>query len=239
MSVVAVGFIPAAPLLIPALAGADTDRDAQLRACVRSVVADIAHATDAVPGATLLVVGTADEVSTYTGTWDFTRIGLPMRGTGQGTLPTSLGIGAWFLDACEYAGPREYVGVAERTPPSACAALGQSLAQGRDIGVLVVGDGSARHDEKAPGWLDPRAEGFDAAATAALASGDPGNVIALDADLARDLLAVGRAPWQVAAGAAQGGTWNAGVAFEAAPYGVGYIVATWLPHLDSNQEPLD
>ena len=82
MSVVAIGFIPAAPLLIPALAGDDTERDAELRACALDVVALVARATGAVPGATLLVVGTADEVSTYAGTWDFTRVGLPIRGTG-------------------------------------------------------------------------------------------------------------------------------------------------------------
>lgn len=229
MSVLAIGFIPAAPLLIPALAGNDTERDAALRACVRDAVAAVVGVTETVPDATLVVIGTTDEVSTYTGTWDFTRVGLAVRGSGQGTLPTPLGIGAWFLDACGYAGPREFVGVGERTPPSACAALGQSLAQGRDIGVLVVGDGSARRDEKAPGWLDPRAEGFDESAAAALASGDPGTVLALDADLARDLLAVGRAPWQVAAGAAQGQDWRAQVDFAAAPYGVGYLAAHWTP----------
>ena len=228
MTVLAIGFIPAAPLLIPALAGADTGRDHELRSCVRSTVAAVVAAAQSCSDPTVVVVGLADEASTYDGTWDFAPLGLAIRGPGTGRLPTPLGIGAWFLDEAAYTGQREYVGVPDRAPAAVCAALGASLAQSRDVALLVVGDGSARRDEKAPGWLDPRAAEFDAAVIRALAAGQPEEVLALDPDIARDLLAAGRAPWQAAAGAARGSAWVTKVLWDDAPYGVGYVVATWL-----------
>ena len=234
MSLICAAFIPAAPLLVPALAGSDVGRDAGLRDAVRAVVADVAGSVQHGASA-LVVIGPAPETSAYAGTWDFSRLGLQLRGAGPGTLPVPLGIAAWFLDEVggDEAGalPREYVGVSDRAPAAACATLGRSLVEGRDIALLVVGDGSARRDEKAPGYLDPRAADFDARAAAALASGDPEALLSLEPELAREILAAGRAPWQVAAGAAREDTppggWSAEVLLEEAPYGVGYLVARW------------
>jgi hypothetical protein len=94
-----------------------------------------------------------------------------------------------------------------------------------------MGDGSACHGPKSPGYDDPRAATFDADVTAALASCDTETLLALDIGLATDLLAAGRAPWQVLAGAvdASGGDWTGSVTYADAPYGVQYTVATWLP----------
>ena len=39
----------------------------------------------------------------------------------------------------------------------------------------------------------------------------------------------GRAAGQLLAGAAGGQQWQGDVSYDAAPYGVGYLVATWLP----------
>ncbi len=66
-------------------------------------------------------------------------------------------------------------------------------------GLLVMGDGSARRTEKAPGWLDERAAGFDAAASAALAAGDPA-LLARGAicELGAQLLAAGAPAWRAA-----------------------------------------
>jgi hypothetical protein len=50
---------------------------------------------------------------------------------------------------------------------------------------------------------------------------------ALDPEQARELLVVGRAPWQVLAGAAQGAGLEGELLYDAAPYGVGYFVAAW------------
>ena len=95
--------------------------------------------------------------------------------------------------------------------------------------MLVVGDGSACRSVKAPGYLDTRAEPFDAATAAALAAADPRALLALDPALARELQAAGRAPWQVLAGAAGEDRLTGELALSDAPYGVAYHVASWQP----------
>jgi aromatic ring-opening dioxygenase LigB subunit len=108
-----------------------------------------------------------------------------------------------------------------------CAALGRELAGSADrVAMVVLGDGSARHTEKAPGYLDVRAAGFDEAVAAAFATGDVDALLGLDAGLARDLMVAGRAPWQVLAGAAAGRSWTMTSSMEI-PYGVAYHVAAW------------
>lgn len=116
-------------------------------------------------------------------------------------------------------------------PAAECRALGEQLARHLEPGtaVLVVGDGAATHTEKAPGHLDGRAGPFDADVSKALAAGDPAALLALDAALATELHAVGRAPWQVMAGlaAATASRWDGEVLYSDAPYGVAYHVASW------------
>ena len=100
-----------------------------------------------------------------------------------------------------------------------------------DTALLVLGDGSARRSEKAPGYLDERAEGFDAGIAAALASGDPARLAALDAALGGHLLAAGVDAWHRTAVRLEGGgsgAFHAEVTYDDAPFGVGYFVATWL-----------
>ncbi|WP_258575177.1 class III extradiol ring-cleavage dioxygenase family protein [Streptomyces shenzhenensis] len=50
---------------------------------------------------------------------------------------------------------------------------------------------------------------------------------ALDADLAHQLKAAGRAPWQVLAGAAEDTDLVGALLYDDAPYGVCYLVAAW------------
>ena len=76
--------------------------------------------------------------------------------------------------------------------------------------------------------LHPRAEVFDGAVADALANADAETLAALDPDLATELGAAGRAPWQVLA-AATPGDWRGELHYSAAPYGVGYFVASWSP----------
>jgi len=112
-------------------------------------------------------------------------------------------------------------------------APGRSDAQPAALGappataLLVIGDGAATHTEKAPGYLDERAGPFDDAVAAALAAADPAALAALDPALAADLWAVGRAPWQVLAGATRDGTWEGELLHSSRPFGVGYHVAVW------------
>ncbi|MFG3498157.1 class III extradiol dioxygenase subunit B-like domain-containing protein [Streptomyces sp. NPDC047928] len=146
-------------------------------------------------------------------------------------LPASLAVGAWLLGRARWAGaPVEGLAVDERLAPDRCAETGRELAaRAPRVALLVMGDGSACRTVKAPGYLDERAAGFDARAARSLGSADVAALAAIDADLAYELKAAGRAPWQVLAGAgeAAGESLEGRLYYEDAPYGVGYTVATW------------
>ncbi|MDQ1648403.1 MAG: hypothetical protein QOG60_460 [Frankiaceae bacterium] len=144
------------------------------------------------------------------------------------TLPPALTVGAWLLQQTGWTGRRTALGVPETLTSAEASQLGHDLAATEDrVAVLCLGDASARRSEKAPGWLDDRAAGFDSQVAAALADADLEALAGLDAGLARELLAAGRASWQVLAGAAAGTSWDASLLYDAAPFGVGYLVAEW------------
>jgi hypothetical protein len=187
---------------------------------------------------TIVVIGSAPATRPVAAgeTGSLSAYGVPLcvaldgRSQERPTLPLSLTIGAWLLTRSGYGGPVAGHTVAAGEPVDACAGLGAELgAQRARVGLLVMGDGSARRSTAAPGYLDERAAGFDAAAAAALRSADPDALLAVDAGLADELLAAGRAPWHVLAGAAAaaGGDWSGELLHDDAPYGVGYLVATW------------
>lgn len=110
-------------------------------------------------------------------------------------------------------------------------ALADELAGPEPIGLLVLGDGSNRHTERAPARPDDRAGPFDERVRDALAAGDPTALLGLDAGLADELNAVGRVAWQIMAGAAQtvGEPWRARLLYSDQPFGVAYHVAVWDP----------
>ena len=105
-------------------------------------------------------------------------------------------VGAWLLDEAGHAGAR--LGVGPGDLPGALAGLPGP------VGVLAMGDGSARRTLKAPGYLDPAAEPFDAAVAAALAAGDAAALAGLDPAEGERLLAAGVPTWR-AVGAALAG----------------------------------
>ncbi|HEX4723667.1 MAG TPA: hypothetical protein VH333_14195 [Pseudonocardiaceae bacterium] len=111
------------------------------------------------------------------------------------------------------------------------ADLAMALAGESPVGLLVLGDGANRHTDRAPARPDDRAGDFDQRARAALAAADPAGLLALDADLATELGAMGRAAWQVLAGVALavGGPWTGELSYSDAPFGVAYHVAVWEP----------
>jgi hypothetical protein len=146
-------------------------------------------------------------------------------------LPPGPGIGAYLLDQAGYHGKRLIWSVSADEPVAGCRKLGADLA-GRDTrtGLLVIGDGSARRGPRAPGHFDERAAAFDAAAQRAVRVGDTRALLDLDPGLARDLMATGRAAWQVLAGALEGGTsLSVEVPYAGDPFGVAYLVATLRP----------
>lgn len=95
-----------------------------------------------------------------------------------------------------------------------------------DDPVLVLANGSARRGEKAPGHLDERSFGFDAAIEAALAQGDPAALRALDVDLGSTLLATGTCALQTL-GHVVDRQVRPTMFYAADPFGVRYWVVTW------------
>jgi uncharacterized protein (TIGR03382 family) len=192
----------------------------------------------------IILVGGGDRTDTYASSAiaSFAGYGLPLAlrldggdtstGGPAATLPLSLAVGAWLLRDRPDRPTRVAQSVAADATPVECAALGASLASGSSrSGLLIMGDGSACHGPKSPGYDDPRATPFDASVTSALTTCDTSALLALDVGAATELLVAGRAAWQVMAGAidASGGEWTGSVTYADAPYGVHYTVATWRP----------
>ncbi len=122
---------------------------------------------------------------------------------------------------------------------AACDAAVAGLLAERPDEIVVVGadpEGgnypAAAGASMQPYGVDLRVGGPEGELPLALSSGDVAALVALDPTLASALMVEGRAAWQVLAGAAEPASGptpviDARVIFDRAPYGVGYVVATW------------
>ncbi|MFI6832881.1 class III extradiol dioxygenase subunit B-like domain-containing protein [Kribbella sp. NPDC050241] len=227
MPVVAAAVCPHPPVIVPELAfGAAPELDSLRAACLAAI--DVLAEADA-----LVIVGsgpvTGRRYDASAG-GSFAAYGAPQVrvGDGEAVLPLSLLVGAWLVGQSKAAGVRRTsISVADDSP-EVCLALGREIAESNDrIGLLVMGDGSARRSDHAPVHLHPRAEIFDATVAKALRTVDLDVLAALDPDLATVLQAAGRAPWQVLAGALTQTALTGNLTYDAAPYGVGYFVASF------------
>jgi hypothetical protein len=220
-------------VLVPELAaGAAHELDDLRTACDAAVAALLAARPEF-----LVVLGSGPACTEYSHPFraSFAGFGIPDEfpaGSGEPggpPLPLSLAMGVWLLRRATGSTAATLVAqtIAAGAPVGTCVEVGERYArQPAPVGLLVMGDGSARRSEKAPGYLDPRAEQFDAAVTKALAGVDASALLALDPGLAAELMVAGRAPWQVLAAAAHPGL-SGEVLYDAAPYGVNYTVAVW------------
>ena len=222
----AVAFCPQAPVLVPDLAqGAAAELD-DVRAACRAAIGRLAA-----PGRQLVVLGggARDAFHGPTSRGSFAGFGLDLEvplgsdGPGPTELPPSLTVAAWLL--------RDALG------PD-CGAVAYEIADpfttdgdwgehGDDLGVLVMGDGSARRSLKAPGYLDDRAEDFDRGLAVALAGGAGGSLHLWEAGLAHDLLASCAGAYELVSWSLEPFLYDAELLHESAPYGVGYFVASW------------
>ncbi len=149
-------------------------------------------------------------------------------------LPLSLLMGVWLVSTAlgDTAARVRLWSVDAAADAQTCADVGGRLAAdvAGPTALLVMADGSACRGEKSPGYLDDRAEEFDADVAAAVVAANPEPLLAIDPDLADRLRCGGRAAWQVLAGvlAATGGreAWRGEAHYADAPYGVGYLVAS-------------
>ncbi|MFH8407335.1 class III extradiol dioxygenase subunit B-like domain-containing protein [Streptomyces sp. NPDC018019] len=233
---VAAAVCPCPPVLVPEVAsGAAPELDG-LRAAALDAVGVLAAARPD----RLVVVGPAEQAGrgphAQGAVGSFRGFGVALDVTlgaaetpPERPLPPSLSVGAWLLARTDWAdAPVEGLGVGEPLPGDRCAQVGREIAASAErVALLVMGDGSACRTVKAPGYFDERAEGFDAVVARALEAADTEALAGLDAELASELKASGRACWQVLAGAAEGAGLRGELLREEAPYGVGYFVAAW------------
>ncbi|WP_392673045.1 class III extradiol dioxygenase subunit B-like domain-containing protein [Streptomyces sp. LN785] len=236
---VAAAVCPCPPLLVPEVAaGAAPELRAARTACIDALGVLAAARPDL-----LVVIGPADPEGRgphpegAPGSFRGFGVDIDVRlglGGGLGAadgrpLPQSLAVAAWLLTRANWAdAPVEGLGVGETLEAERCTDAGRELAaRARRVALLVMGDGSACRTLKAPGYLDERAVSFDTEVAQALGAADLAVLSTLDESLAYELKAAGRAPWQVLAGAAEGAGLSGRLLYEDAPYGVGYMVATW------------
>lgn len=213
MPVVAVAVCPHPPMLVPQIAsGAGSDLADLRRACDEAVTALLDARPDRVVVlGTGVLVGDRDE----SGGGSFAPYGVDLHVGGAGSdLPLSLGVGAWLLDRAGWTGPRTY-------------STGTPDAGGR-VAVLVMADGSAKRSTSAPGFLDERAEAYDAQIATALATGDAATLAGLDLALGDELWAAGTPALRALGGMTKGADIVARLRVDVAPFGVGYWVADWV-----------
>lgn len=223
-----VAICPPAPLLARELTGLDPVIPELRQACAVAARQLVESGPEVIA-----VVGPGRRTALWpaNGRLDLGAFGPALRTQGEPrgpALPLSLGLGARLLDEGGYTGSRLLQSVHPGEPAAACLRLGAALHDRSDrVGLLVMADGSACRSLRAPGHLDPRAAGFDAAIEEAVRGGDLGPLRAMDAGLAAELLAASRPAWQVLAGAMPGRAPGGEIHYKDDPFGVFYLVA-WL-----------
>jgi hypothetical protein len=225
-------FCPHPPVLVPEVAGSAAPELDDLRAACRAAIIEANTA-----GAQLVLLGSAPSSLLHSplargslagfGVPGELHLGAPTCG-GALELSLSLTVGAWLVrDAL---GPRSgAIGVSVGPDFAASRAVVElmTLAESRDVVLLVLGDGSARRSTGAPGYLDDRAAGFDADIADLLATGDADGLEVVDAELGAEMLSAGVPAWRAAGSLLAGARYEAALTYNAAPYGVGYFVASW------------
>jgi hypothetical protein len=197
--------VPMTPLLLVGESGL-ADPLADLRKIAVETVADLADGLDSL--SVLVPTGIVGAPA------DYRR---PSGRPGSGSLGAQ--VAAELLAAAEVAVPTEVVLIAEPVsgPPLTCI---------EGHGLLVLGDGTARRSQAAPGHIDDRSFAFDDLLADALASGDGRALAGLDQELAAELMVTGRHTF-TALGRAIPEADGAELRYRDDPFGMSYFVALW------------
>lgn len=200
---------PSPPMLLPEYVGLQDPAGPLRERCVGAIRSAL-ESSPAVPDVVVLVTGREPSPRTS-------------------RAPLGVRVGEHLLALAGWAGPVEHVVVPFDAPADVVERAGGALADRADrVLLLVVADGSARRSEKAPGHLDERAFGVDEQILAALRDTDPQGLLSVDASLAAEVMATGRAALQVVAHAVRSATGlDGGLLWSDDPYGVLYAVALW------------
>jgi hypothetical protein len=217
--IISVAVCPHPPLLIPTIAAGAAFETDDLRAACDAAVARMLAAQPR----QVIVIG-ADGEGQPRGLRGFAP---GVEGLPDAELSLALTLGCWLLDRARATQERRLIGVRPDGTPTT-----PWPATDAPTGLLVMADGTARRSLKGPGYLDERAEPFDATITEALKKADGETLANLDADVAHELLVGGlgafKALANLAGAAGADDRWQGDVLYDAAPYGVQYTVATWL-----------
>ena len=238
---VAGAVCPHPPLLIPAALGASAiDPPAELRKVAGAADDAVGRLVAARPDLIAVVGGgPADREFGAEAAGGLHGYGVTVTvGAGEPVLPLSLTVGRWLLERAGVLGVGGVLGgtaaavlfqaVAWRASRGDCVKLGMVLAERAPrVALLAMGDACARPARETPGALDPVAQEYDEEIAEALAAADARWLARLDPALDDELAVVGRAAWQVLAGAARGSRLDGRLLCMTAPYGVTYLVASW------------
>jgi hypothetical protein len=147
--------------------------------------------------------------------------------------PQGRRVGEWLVEEATSARPREGAGVSRLRRQGALAPQppegGAPHPPDSGPGVLAVGNGSACRSEKAPGYLDERAAGFDADLARALTAPDPTALAGIDPTISAELLAA--TDGLRALGDVLTPDHVTTVDYDDDPYGVQYWVVRWAARL--------
>jgi hypothetical protein len=207
--IVSAALCPAAPLMAAELTGDDPDA-----AAVRTAALDAVSWLVASGVGVVAVVGTGDETREWpaTGRPNLTPYGGPPL-TDAPPVPLAVGLGGRLLDRAGFDGDRLMWTVCASAPPPLPDAAG----------LLVLADGSAHRNLKTSTDLATRAEAFDAAVARSIVDGDLSALATLDPTG----LMVPGFPALRFLSTALPTVASSSLRYCAAPFGVGYFVATF------------
>jgi len=230
--IVAAAFCPQPPLLHPEL-GSPGDANV---AALRSACKDALYRILGPRAQGVLVLGAANDASSADTVYrrgdagELSGDGVAVRQRFDGPpaqdgarLPLAHTLAAWLLDEAGFTGPRLGLVAGARSPK-----LGSAVADGRGWALLVMGDGSARRTERSPGWYDAEAVAFDDTVVGALSGGDGDVLLDVDQAIAHRVLAAGVVAWHEAGTILQGRAMTPRLHYADAPFGVFYVVASWV-----------
>jgi hypothetical protein len=245
----AVVVCPHPPLLLRELCGAQ-DAVPDLRAACAEGLAGALAGPPGSGAPTVVVVGGAGTAGSWDPalpdrTSDFGMTGPRTASSPVPELPLSLTVGRRLVREAGWDGPLHLRSVSWDADGDEVAATGRDLvalslvpdAERTDVAtagvarvvLVVMADGGARRGDKAPGYLDERAFGFDTAIEEALRTGDAATLRDLDRGLSRQLMVCGRPAYAVLGSTVcQTGLQARGeLLYSDDPYGVQYTVARW------------
>jgi hypothetical protein len=225
----AIALTPAAPVLIPELAGSARTEVAAIRDGALRAARVLPDRWIAVGVADTDATLDSDVRGTFAGYGADVRVQLGPDASGTiRRLPLCALFAGWLRGEVDPHASVRVHAIAAATPAAIALERGRAWgaeirAAGEPIGVLIVADGAATLTETAPGGYDAAAQAVQQRLDDALGSADVSALREARPEI------TGGAAYQVLAGIAGDTDWTAAEFARGAPYGVGYFAGAWTP----------